>query len=209
MNAAREGFTHRLVAAEDEPVRRYFTHAIREGAPLALTFGFTMSGRIKVGPLWLPFTAQQESGQQAFAWTARVGVGGCTPLVVTDRYDADGGLTAGRLLGRRTLFRTTGGDTTRSAAGRAALEACAFAAPALLPHLGVVWSAESDELIIARWQVGTEAVTVPSACTQAAPSARSAPSVGDGSAPLATSTSRAGASSPTSGVSATSPSPPG
>lgn len=119
-----------------------------------------MSGQIKVGPLWLPFTAQQESGQQAFAWTARVGVGRCTPLVVTDRYDADGGLTAGRLLSRRTLFRTTGPDTTRSAAGRVALEACAFAMPGLLPHLGVVWSAESDELIIARWQVGTEAVTV-------------------------------------------------
>jgi hypothetical protein len=38
-----------LAAALDEPVRRYFTHAIRDDAPLAAGIRLTMAGRIKIG----------------------------------------------------------------------------------------------------------------------------------------------------------------
>jgi hypothetical protein len=47
-----------MLAGLDEPVRRYFSHAISEGAALSNGIRMPMSGRIKVG-LWLPFTAEQ------------------------------------------------------------------------------------------------------------------------------------------------------
>ena len=154
--AAVSRFAPELVAGLDELVRRYFTHAIRDGAPLASRFRFTMDGRIKVGGLWLPFTAEQESDRASFVWTARVGIGSLTVLRVTDRYTEGAGLTEGRLFGRRTLFRGEDDDTTRSSAGRAALEACAFAPTTLLPQFGVSWRAEDAELIVASWELPPE-----------------------------------------------------
>ena len=59
-------FAPELVAKLHEPVRRYFTHAIHDGAPLAARFRLTMDGRIKVGGLWLPSTAEQESDRESF-----------------------------------------------------------------------------------------------------------------------------------------------
>jgi hypothetical protein len=149
-------FTRESVVGLDEPVRRYFTHAIRDGAPLAARFRFTMAGRIKVNGVWLPFAAEQESDRESFVWAARVGVGGLTMLTVTDRYADGAGATEGRLFGRRTLFRADDRHTTRSAAGRTALEACVFAPPSLLPQYGVSWRAESDELIVASRDVAPE-----------------------------------------------------
>jgi uncharacterized protein DUF6544 len=143
----------RLRGNVDEPVRRYFAHAIGDGAPPATRFRFGMTGRIRVGRLWLPFSAEQELAAEAFDWRARVGRG---LLQVTDLYVAGTALTEGRLLGRRTLFRADDRDTVRSAAGRAALEACAFAPATVLPQHGVTWRAESDELIVAAWELPPE-----------------------------------------------------
>jgi hypothetical protein len=55
----------------DEPVRRYFTHAIAHEAPLEPRMRLQMTGRIKVG-LWLPFTAQQDCDGSSFIWRAQV-----------------------------------------------------------------------------------------------------------------------------------------
>jgi hypothetical protein len=143
----------RLGGNVDEPVRRYLVHAIDDGAPPATRFRLAMTGRIRVGSLWLPFRAEQQLAADAFEWNARVGRG---LLQVTDRYAAGTALTEGRLLGRRTLFRADDRDTVRSAAGRAALEACAFAPSTVLPQHGVSWRAESDELIVAAWEVPPE-----------------------------------------------------
>jgi hypothetical protein len=55
----------RLRGNVDEPVRRYFSHAIDDGAPPATRFRFGMTGRIRVGRLWLPFTAEQELAADA------------------------------------------------------------------------------------------------------------------------------------------------
>jgi hypothetical protein len=143
-----------LVDGLDEPVRRYFAHAIRDGAELTAGVRLAMSGRIKAG-VWLPFTARQECDGRSFTWHARVGVGRVTVLTVLDRFADRVGSTEGRLLGRRTVFHTAGGDTTRSAAGRAVLEAV-FAPMSLLPQRGVSWRAEDDELIVATWEVSPE-----------------------------------------------------
>ena len=41
-------FDPAMVAELDEPVRRYFTHALRPGAPLSAGVRLTMTGLIKV-----------------------------------------------------------------------------------------------------------------------------------------------------------------
>jgi hypothetical protein len=148
-------FTTDMLAGLDEPVRRYFSHAIRNGAPLPNGVHMAMSGRIKVG-LWLPFTAEQTVDGRSFTWRARVGRGSMTPLRVTDRYADAAGSTEGRLLGRMTLFYAHDGNTARSAATRAAIESVVFSPPSVLPGRGVVWRAETDSVIVARFNLPPE-----------------------------------------------------
>jgi hypothetical protein len=141
-------FTLDMLAGLDEPVRRYFSHAISDGAALPTGVRLAMSGRIKVG-LWLPFTAEQTVDGRSFAWRARVGWGRLTPLRVTDRYADAAGSTEGRLLERVTLFHAKDINTTRSAATRAAIESVVLAPPSVLPGRGVTWRAETDDVIVA------------------------------------------------------------
>jgi hypothetical protein len=148
-------FRQSLIGALDEPVQRFFTHAIRNGAPLAAGVRIAMRGRIKAG-IWLPFVAEQSVDGRAFTWRARVGWGPITPLRVVDRYADGAGSTEGRLLGRLTVFQAEDLDTTRSAAGRAALESVVFAPTSVLPHRGVTWRADSDDVIVARFDLPPE-----------------------------------------------------
>ena len=129
-------FTPDKLAGLDEPVRRYFNHAIAGGSLLPDGVRMTMRGRIKVG-VWLPFTAVQTVDGRSFAWQARVGRGPLKPLRVTDRYADSIGRTEGRLLGHLKLFGTEDFDTARSAATRAAIESVVFAPPSVLPDRGV------------------------------------------------------------------------
>ncbi len=139
----------------DEPVRRYFSHAISHGAALPSGVRMAMSGRIKVG-LWLPFTAEQTVDGRSFTWRARVGRGALTPLRVIDRYANAAGSTEGRLLGRVTLFHAEDVNTARSAATRAAIESVVFAPPSVLPDRGVAWRAETENVIVARFDLPPE-----------------------------------------------------
>lgn len=133
MSAAPEPtrFTASLLSGFAEPVRRYLSHAIREGAELGAGVTLTMTGRIKVG-LWLPFSARQECDGRSFAWRARVGLGPLTALTVVDRFAHGAGSMDGRLFGRIKLFHAEDENTTCSAAGRAALEAV-YTPASLLP----------------------------------------------------------------------------
>jgi hypothetical protein len=65
-------FDGSMVGGLDEPVQRFFTHAIRDGAALGDGVRLTMTGRIKVGT-WLPFTAEQTVDGRSFGWRARAG----------------------------------------------------------------------------------------------------------------------------------------
>jgi hypothetical protein len=136
-------------------VRRFFTHAIADGAALGGEARLTMAGRIKVGA-WLPFSAEQTVDGRSFAWTARVGWGPLTPLRVVDRYADGAGSTDGRLLGRVRLFHAGDADTARSAAGRAALESVVFAPAAVLPEHGVAWRADDENTIVGRFDLPPE-----------------------------------------------------
>jgi hypothetical protein len=144
-----------LISDLDEPVQRFFNHAIRGGTALGGGQRLTMTGRIKVGT-WLPFTAEQTADGRSFAWRARVGWGPITPLRVLDRYADGAGTTEGRLLGRFTLFHADDLDTTRSSAARAALESFVFAPHSVLPNRGVAWRAETEDVIVARFDLPPE-----------------------------------------------------
>jgi hypothetical protein len=151
----RRRFDRSLVSGLDEPVRRFFTHAIRDGAALGDGVRLTMTGRIKVG-VWLPFTAEQTVDGRSFGWRARVGWGPVTPLRVVDRYADGAGVTEGRLLGRLTLFRSDDLNVTRSGATRAALESVVFAPPSVLPGRGVTWWGDGADSIVARFELAPE-----------------------------------------------------
>jgi uncharacterized protein DUF6920 len=155
MSADATRFDAGLLAGLDEPVRRFFTHALVPGAPLGQPVRLHMTGRIKVG-LWLPFDADQEIDGRSFTWRARAGWGAFKPLHVVDRYRDAKGEMRGRLAGRLTLFHASDGNTTRSAAGRAALECVAFAPATVLPQLGVRWRAEAEDRIVAEFDLPPE-----------------------------------------------------
>jgi hypothetical protein len=138
----------------DEPVRRYLAHALPGDPGPATGVRLAMSGRIKVGA-WMPFTASQRSDGRSFTWRARVAVGSLTLLTVLDRFADGAGSVEGRLFGRRRLFGADDENTTRSAAGRAALEGV-FAPMCLLPERGVTWRTEGEDLIVASWDVPPE-----------------------------------------------------
>lgn len=139
----------------DEPVRRYFAHAIRAGASLAPGVQLEMKGRVKAD-LWLPFRAREEADGRSFAWRARVGLGPLTLFRIEDSYAHGVGSTEGRLFGRRELFHSSDEDTARSAAGRAALESVVFAPAGVLPERGVAWRAEGEDRIVARFDLPPE-----------------------------------------------------
>jgi hypothetical protein len=142
------------LAALDEPVRRYFTHAIAEGSAVRTGVRLTMAGRIDVGR-WLAFTAEQEFLGHAFTWRARAGWGPFKPLHVVDAYREGAGSTDGTVLGRIRFLHAADANTTRAAAARAAVEGI-WVPGALLPEHGVRWRAESEELVVASVPVPPE-----------------------------------------------------
>lgn len=147
------GFDPESVVSLDEPVRRYLTHALLPGASLEPGVRLRMSGRIKVRA-WLAFRAVWEGDGRSFSWKAAAGPAG-RPLRVLDQFADGAGSMDVRLFGRITLVHAAGEDTTRSAAGRAAVEAT-WAPASLLPGRGVSWRAEAEDLIVATWDVPPE-----------------------------------------------------
>ena len=157
---AHDRFDGAVLAGLDEPVRRYFTHALSDGAALGRGARLGLIGTIKVG-VWLRFDSVWEGDGRCFSWRASCGPGPLRALRVHDRF-ADGvGLMDIRLrpplrrLPALKLLHVENDDAARSGAGRAALEAL-WVPGALLPDRGVTWRAESDELIVAAWDVPPE-----------------------------------------------------
>jgi hypothetical protein len=102
-----------------------------------------------------------EGDGRSFSWQATCGPRRLPLLRVHDQF-ADGvGFMDIRLrmplrrLPALKLLHAENDDVARSGAGRAALEAL-WMPEALLPERGVSWRAESDELIVATWDVPPE-----------------------------------------------------
>jgi hypothetical protein len=144
-----------LIRDLDEPVRRYLSHAIGEGARIGAGTQLTMTGQIKVGT-WLPFAATERCDATSFVWQARVGWGRARILVVLDSYVEGRGRTSGQLFGRAKLFDQADDNTARSAAGRAALEAAVWAPASLIADPDVDWRADGEDAVVATWSVPPE-----------------------------------------------------
>jgi hypothetical protein len=160
MSIARERFEPASVAGLDEPVRRYFTHALAAAAPLSRGVRLALSGHVRVGA-WLRFMSEWVGDGRSFSWEAVAGPGPLPFLRVHDRFADGTGFMDVRVrppvgsLPALKLLHAENADTARSGAGRAALEAL-WAPASLLPGRGVGWRAESDELIVAEWDVPPE-----------------------------------------------------
>jgi hypothetical protein len=139
--------------ALDEPVRRYFDHALADGARIGGGVRLQLPGRIRVGA-WLRFDSVWEGDGRSFSWAATAGPGPLRILRVHDRF-ADGVGFMDIRLSQLKLLHAENEDTARSGAGRAALEAL-WTPASLLPDRGVSWRAESDQLIVATWDVPPE-----------------------------------------------------
>jgi hypothetical protein len=150
----RARFDPSALSGLDEPVRRYFTHALAANAPLSRGIRLRMRGRIKVG-LWLPFRATWEGDARSLSWRADCGPGGIRLLRAVDRFADGRGSMDVRLAGRLSLVHAADEDTARSGAGRAAAEAI-WTPASLLPERGVRWRAESEEEIVAALDVPPE-----------------------------------------------------
>jgi hypothetical protein len=149
-----DGFDPGSIAHLDEPVRRYLTHAIAPGTPLGRPVRMEMDGRIRVRR-WRRFTATESCDGRSYRWDARLRAGPLTVLEVVDSFGAGEACTDGMLFGHMKLFHAGDEHTTRSAAGRAALEAT-WCPTSLLPERGVEWRAESDTRIVASFAVPPE-----------------------------------------------------
>ncbi len=158
--AAPQRFDRALLNPLDEPVRRYFAHALRDGAPLDHGVRLRLSGQIRVG-VWLRFTSVWTGDGDAFCWRATAGPGPVRILSVCDQFADGSGSMDIRLrsplasLPALRLLHVENADTARSGAGRAALEAL-WAPASLLPARGVSWRAESGQRICAAWDVPPE-----------------------------------------------------
>jgi hypothetical protein len=73
------------------------------------------------------------------------------------------------------LFGTEDFDTARSAAARSAIESVVFAPPSVLPDRGVSWRAETEHIIVARFDLPPEHPRFDSASTTKSHSEPSAP----------------------------------
>jgi hypothetical protein len=150
----RARFNPSTLSGLDEPVRRYFTHALAANAPLSRGTRLRMRGWIKVG-LWLPFRATWEGDSRSLSWRADCGPGGIRLLRAVDRFAEGRGSMDVRVAGRLSLVHAADEDTARSGAGRAAAEAI-WTPASLLPERGVRWRAESEEEIVAALDVPPE-----------------------------------------------------
>lgn len=140
-------FDAKALVGLDEPVRRYFLHALPGGPPPATGARLRIRGRIKVGA-WLRFDSVWEGDGRSYDWRALCGLGPLRPLRVHDRFADGTGFMDIRLRPGLTLLHAAGEDTARSGAGRAALEAN-WVPGSLLPERGVTWRADSENVIVA------------------------------------------------------------
>lgn len=154
-------FTVDMVANLDEPVQRYFLHAIKPETILASYIELEMRGSFRLQPdgEWLPMRASQIiSLSPGFIWKANIGRG-LKRFSGADYYAQNKGRVKFSLWGLIPLVDTQNKDINRSSIGRLCIEY--FWLPsALLPQNGVVWQAISDNTIRANFEVDREPITL-------------------------------------------------
>lgn len=153
-------FTEDMTADLDEPVRRYFLHAIAPGTPLASYVELEMNGSFRQQPDadWLPMQASQIISAEGFIWQARVGKG-LTRFSGADYYAQNRGRVKFFLWGLIPLVDAQNSNINRSSVGRLCIEYI-WLPSALLPQNDVAWRAISDDTIQANFEIDNEPITL-------------------------------------------------
>lgn len=139
-----ERFDPKTLEALPAPAARWLKRVIPTGVLLADTVELSMSGEIKLGPRWFPFTAQQilRSGV-GFVWKPVVGRR-LVRFTGADLLGPGGARMEFRLLGIIPVVTAEGPDVARSAAGRLAAETVVWLPQATTPQGGARWTAIDD-----------------------------------------------------------------
>ena len=134
-------------AAVPAAARRYLGHAIAPGTPPATAVRLRMHGEIKLGK-WRSFVAEEVLRRdRGFIWRARTRLMGL-PVTGSDRWIDGEGSMRWKLLGLVPVMVASGPDISRSALGRALLEAVWL--PSLLAGPEVVWDAADERRLAAQ-----------------------------------------------------------
>lgn len=155
-------FTKDMVIDLDEPVQRYFLHAIAQGTPLAAYVELEMNGsfRLKSDAEWIPMQASQIiSTSPGFVWQAVIGKG-LNKFSGADYYANGKGRMRFYLWGLIPLVNAQDSDIDRSAVGRLGGEYGIWLPSALLPQNGVTWQAISDNKIQAKFEIDREPIVL-------------------------------------------------
>jgi hypothetical protein len=155
-------FDPAMVEDLPDPARRFLLRAIAPGTPLAHAVELRMAGSILLDPERGPMpmeAVQILAPPRGFIWSARAG-SGLMQLRGFDRFSGADGEMRWRLFGLVTVMHATGGDVTRSAAARLAMEGVMLPS-ALVPRPGytaVRWEAVDDRHARFVMTVGPETV---------------------------------------------------
>ncbi len=137
-----------------EPARRYLTHAIAPGAPMASAVRLRMHGTFRLRGTWTPFEAEQVlRAHRGFVWRATMTMKGL-PVRGSDRWIDGEGAMKWKLLGLIPVADESGPAISRSAAGRAQIEGVLLP-PALVAET-VAWEAVDADHTAARVRLGDE-----------------------------------------------------
>ena len=160
-------FTDDMTADLPDPVRRYFRHALVDGAPLARTVHLELSGSMKPSPKLGRLTLHAEerlAPLHGLVWRAGTRVGP-VPLGIIDWYYRSASRMRGAVMGVFPVFSSNDANETRAARHRVAAESV-WVPGALLGREQVTWTALSDERIVCeqifdgesiRLEIGVEA----------------------------------------------------
>jgi hypothetical protein len=137
VSPSQRTFERSQLSGLPEAARRYLTHAIAPGTPLASAVRLRMHGEIKLGR-WLPFTAEQViHWGRGMIWRATVRMYGM-PITGFDRLLDGAGAMRWKLLGIIPIMTASGPEITRSAAGRVTAESVWL--PSVLCRDEVAWT---------------------------------------------------------------------
>ena len=157
-------FTPDMIADLDEPIQRYFLHAIAPGTPLASYVELEMKGSLRLQPNadWLMMQATQIiSSASGFLWQAKVGKS-LMQFSGADYYTQNRGRMKFSLWGLIPLVDAQNENINRSSVGRLSIEYIWLPSALLLTPTqnGVAWQVISKNTIQANFTVDNEPITL-------------------------------------------------
>lgn len=142
-----------LLRQYPEPVARFFRYHLPEGFPEHTFSKVPMKGIIKLVN-WANFRSTLYSQPfKGFLWQANVKMG-ILPIAGYDYFLADQGAMKWTTFGVIPVMKADGPDVSRSAEGRARMEA--LFSPHLLIHPKISWEVISENEISATWKIHQE-----------------------------------------------------